>query len=104
MLRAYRKTFMGASSDRWKQIADLRPALRVPVVLVVGGLLCFGFFPQTLVRTITPVLRTYLKANESHLTDAQSCSHDAVRPSLVVIRDEANDPHGRGHNSCEIAR
>src|SRR5437764_4003629 len=58
MLRAYRKTFMGASSDRWKQIADLRPALRVPVVLVVGGLLCFGFFPQTLVRTITPVLRT----------------------------------------------
>src|SRR5881398_1744013 len=38
MLRAYRKTFMGTMSERWKEIADLRPAQRVPVVLVVGGL------------------------------------------------------------------
>src|SRR5213075_1952419 len=43
MLRAYRKTFMGTMSERWKEVAHLRPALRVPVVLVVGGLLCYGF-------------------------------------------------------------
>ncbi len=28
MLRAYRKMFMGAISERWKNLADLRPALR----------------------------------------------------------------------------
>src|SRR5712671_3221698 len=63
MLHAYRKTFMGTLSERWKEVVDLRPALRIPVVLVVGGLLCYGFFPQSLVHTVTPVLRTYLTAN-----------------------------------------
>src|SRR5213083_2023537 len=63
MLRAYRKTFMGTLNEQWKEVGDLRPALRVPVVLVVGGLLCYGFFPQSLVQTVTPVLRTYLTAN-----------------------------------------
>jgi NADH-quinone oxidoreductase subunit M len=64
MLRAYRKTFMGALSERWKEVVDLRPALRVPVALVVGGLLCYGFFPQSFVRMVTPVFRTYLSANK----------------------------------------
>jgi NADH-quinone oxidoreductase subunit M len=63
MLRAYRKTFMGTLSERWKDVVDLRPALRVPVALVIGGLLCYGFFPQSLVQTVTPVLRTYLTTN-----------------------------------------
>ncbi len=63
MLRAYRKTFMGTLSERWKEVVDLRPTLRIPVVLVVGGLLCYGFFPQSLVQIVTPVLRTYLTAN-----------------------------------------
>src|SRR5437870_13158685 len=44
MLRAYRKTFMGTVSDQCKQLVDLRPALRVPVTLLVGALLCYGFF------------------------------------------------------------
>jgi NADH-quinone oxidoreductase subunit M len=60
MLRAYRKTFMGALSDRWKEIVDLRFSLRLPIVVLIGALLCFGFFPQSLVQTVTPVLRTYL--------------------------------------------
>src|SRR5437763_12863239 len=68
MLRAYRKTFMGTISERWKEVGDLRPALRVPVVLIVGGLLCYGFFPQSLVRMVTPVFQTYSLANRSHLT------------------------------------
>jgi NADH-quinone oxidoreductase subunit M len=62
MLRAYRKAFMGALSDRWKEIGDLRPALHVPVTLLIGALLCYGFFPQSLVQTVTPVLRTYVTA------------------------------------------
>jgi NADH-quinone oxidoreductase subunit M len=62
MLRAYRQTFMGSLSERWREVVDVRPTLRVPVALVIGGLLCYGFFPQSLVQTVTPVLHTYLTA------------------------------------------
>jgi NADH-quinone oxidoreductase subunit M len=64
MLRAYRKTFMGTINDQWRQLVDLRPALRVPVALLVGALLCFGFFPQSFVRMVAPTFRTYLSANK----------------------------------------
>src|SRR6266704_823445 len=64
MLRAYRKTFMGTLGNRWKELVDLRPALRVPVTLAVGALLCYGFFPQSFVRMIAPAFRTYLTANK----------------------------------------
>ncbi|HZR05114.1 MAG TPA: NADH-quinone oxidoreductase subunit M [Candidatus Udaeobacter sp.] len=64
MLRAYRKTFMGAMSERWTELIDLRPVLRVPVALLVGALLCYGFFPQSFVRIVTPAFRTYLVANK----------------------------------------
>ena len=63
MLRAYRKAFMGTLAERWKDLVDLRPILRVPVTLLVGALLCYGFFPQSLVRIITPAFRPYLSAN-----------------------------------------
>jgi NADH-quinone oxidoreductase subunit M len=64
MLRAYRKAFMGALNERWKGLVDLRPGLRVPVTLLVGALLCYGFFPQSFVRMITPAFRSYLSANK----------------------------------------
>ena len=64
MLRAYRKTFMGALNERWNGLVDLRPGLRVPVALLVGALLCYGFFPQSFVRMIAPAFRTYLSANK----------------------------------------
>jgi len=64
MLRAYRKAFMGTLVERWKDLVDLRPILRVPVVLLVGALLCYGFFPQCFVRIITPAFRSYLSANK----------------------------------------
>lgn len=64
MLRAYRKAFMGTLAERWKDLADLRPILRVPVALLVGALLCYGFFPQSFVRIITPAFRPYLSANK----------------------------------------
>jgi NADH:ubiquinone oxidoreductase subunit 4 (subunit M) len=44
MLRAYRKTFHGHVSEQWKQLVELRPTLRVPVTLLVGALICCGFF------------------------------------------------------------
>jgi len=63
MLRAYRKTFMGILSEQWKQLFDVGPALRVPVMLLVGALLCYGFFPQSFVRVVAPTVRTYLTAS-----------------------------------------
>jgi NADH-quinone oxidoreductase subunit M len=65
MLRAYRKTFMGTMSEQWKELVEVRPALRVPVILLVGTLLCYGFFPQSFVRIVAPAFRTYVTANKS---------------------------------------
>src|SRR5947207_8976001 len=62
MLRAYRKTFMGTMRDQWKGLFDLRPALHVPVTLLVGALVCCGFFPQAFVRLVAPAFGTYLSA------------------------------------------
>jgi NADH-quinone oxidoreductase subunit M len=98
MLRAYRKTFMGTMSERWKEVVDLRPALRVPVALVIGGLLCYGFFPQSLVRILTPTFQAYLSANRSHLTNMQSCSHGAVRGSQTLATNKEDAPQRRGYN------
>ena len=64
MLRAYRKAFMGTLAERWKDLVDLRPTLRVPVALLVGALLSYGFFPQSFVRIIMPAFRPYLSANK----------------------------------------
>ena len=64
MLRAYRKTFMGTLTARWKDLVDLRPGLRVPVTLLVGAALCYGFFPQSFVRIIAPAFRPYLSAGK----------------------------------------
>ena len=88
MLRAYRKTFMGTLSEQWKQLVDLRPTLRVPVTLLIGALICCGFFPQTFVRIVAPTFRTYLTTNTSHLIDMQTCSDGAVRrPPAVGLND-----------------
>jgi len=98
MLRAYRKTFMGAISAQWKQVVDLRPALRVPVVLLVGALLFCGFFPQSFVRMVAPMFRSYLTADTNDLTDMQTCSHGAVRRLPGLTTDEENAPQGRGYD------
>jgi NADH-quinone oxidoreductase subunit M len=60
MLRAYRKAFMGSIPDRWKELIDLRRSLLVPLVLLVGALLFFGFFPQTLVHIVSPSFKINL--------------------------------------------
>jgi len=64
MLRAYRSTFMGTINERWEKLVDLGTGLRLPVVLLVAGLIWFGFFPQTLVRMVTPTFRPYFTATK----------------------------------------
>ncbi|MDB6147713.1 MAG: hypothetical protein JWO45_1377, partial [Spartobacteria bacterium] len=58
MLRAYRSAFMGTMPDRWKEVVDLKQSLRVPITLLVAALLWFGFFPQSIVRLISPTFRS----------------------------------------------
>jgi hypothetical protein len=54
---------MGTISEQWKQLVDLRAGLRLPVTLIVGALLCYGFFPQSFVRIVAPKFRAYLTAD-----------------------------------------
>jgi NADH-quinone oxidoreductase subunit M len=103
MLRAYRKTFMGTISNQWKSVTDLRPALRVPVTLLVGALLCFGFFPQSLVRMVTPGFGSYLSANRTDLINTQSCSHGAVSPCLKEQHCQSASTQRGGYNIQQIA-
>ena len=64
MLRAYRSTFMGTMNERWGKLVDLGAGLRIPVALLIAGLIWFGFFPQALVRMVTPTFRTYFTATK----------------------------------------
>jgi NADH-quinone oxidoreductase subunit M len=64
MLRAYRSTFMGTMNERWGKLVDLDTALRIPVALLIAGLIWFGFFPQTLEQMVTPAFRTYFTATK----------------------------------------
>ena len=65
MLRAYRQVFMGTIQDRGKDLLDLRRGLRIPVTLLVAAMLWLGFYPQSLVRIITPAFRTYFSPTQS---------------------------------------
>ncbi|CAN5504397.1 NADH-quinone oxidoreductase subunit M [soil metagenome] len=58
MLRAFRAAFMGPVPEQWNVLPDLRRGLRLPVALLIAGLLWLGVFPQTFVRVLTPVFRS----------------------------------------------
>ncbi|HZR78257.1 MAG TPA: NADH-quinone oxidoreductase subunit M [Chthoniobacterales bacterium] len=64
MLRAYRATFMGPLNERWNKLVDLGAAVKIPIALLIAGLLWFGFFPQTLVQMVMPTFRTYFTAGK----------------------------------------
>ena len=64
MLRAYRAVFMGAISESFRGITDLRSGLRVPIALLVAMTIWFGFFPQTFVRLVTPTFKSYFAASK----------------------------------------
>ena len=56
MLRAYRRVFMGPLSDRWSRLTDLSGFPHAAIVILIGIMLFFGFFPQILVNLVTPAL------------------------------------------------
>jgi NADH:ubiquinone oxidoreductase subunit 4 (subunit M) len=51
-------------NDRWAKLADLGSDLKIPVALLVAGLIWFGFAPQTLVQMVMPTFRTSFTANK----------------------------------------
>ena len=94
MLRAYRKTFMGTVREQWQKLPDLSPALRVPVMLLVAALLCYGFFPQILVRNVIPTFGGVLSTN----ANMQTCSHGVVRPLQTPVAIQKDAPQERGYS------
>ncbi len=62
MLRAYRATFMGTMNAKWNDLPDLRATLRLPIAILIAALLWVGFFPQSLVRIISPPFQTFFAA------------------------------------------
>ena len=96
MLRAYRNTFMGTLREQWQNLPDLRPALRLPITLLVAALLCYGFFPQTFVRMVGPAFRANLAANKS--VGTQTCSHGAVRRPQTMLQSQEDVLQGRGYS------
>jgi NADH-quinone oxidoreductase subunit M len=98
MLRAYRKTFMGSISAQWQKLPDLSPALRIPVMLLVTALLCFGFFPQLFVRNVAPAFGTFLSTNNQAAAPLALASHSAARRSGAADVTDENAPQARRHN------
>jgi NADH-quinone oxidoreductase subunit M len=59
MLRAYRSIFMGSMGESLSAVTDLRRGLSLPLILLVAMTIWFGFYPQTVVRLVTPTFKTY---------------------------------------------
>jgi NADH-quinone oxidoreductase subunit M len=59
MLRAYRSVFMGAMGESVTPATDLRRSLRIPIVLLVAMTIWFGFFPQAVVKLVSPTFTSY---------------------------------------------
>jgi NADH-quinone oxidoreductase subunit M len=92
MLRAYRKTFLGAIRGELQTLPDLSRTLRVPAALLAAALLCYGFFPQSIVRTVAPTFGPFLSENGGLQTSTQSAlSH----PGNWHMTDQQISPWGR---------
>jgi NADH:ubiquinone oxidoreductase subunit 4 (subunit M) len=55
---------MGSLGESVGALPDLRRGLRVPIGLLVAATLWFGFFPQTLVKLVTPTFKSYFAAKQ----------------------------------------
>jgi NADH-quinone oxidoreductase subunit M len=61
MLRAYRSIFFGERPNRWANVKDVTLSLGWPVLLLLAGLLVFGFAPQTVLQKIEPGMALFWK-------------------------------------------
>ncbi len=61
MLRGYRAMFMGEPNGRWTGVSDLNLATRLPVLLLLAGLVVAGFWPRLLLNFVTPSLESIIQ-------------------------------------------
>jgi NADH-quinone oxidoreductase subunit M len=61
MLRAYRSIFFGDRPSRWANVKDVTLSLGWPVVLLLAGLIVFGFAPQAVLQKIEPGMALFWK-------------------------------------------
>jgi len=64
VLRVVQKVFFGPLNPRWAELTDVRGPQFLPIVVLCGVLLLFGFFPSLLVdlinNSVEPLVNTYL--------------------------------------------
>ncbi len=57
LLRAVQKVCYGPATNRWPELHDAKTfSERFPIILLLGALLLFGFWPQGLLRVILPAV------------------------------------------------
>jgi NADH-quinone oxidoreductase subunit M len=56
MLRAYRSIFWGPIAARWESLADITPAARWSVILLLAPLMIAGFYPQLILKMVGTAL------------------------------------------------
>ncbi len=61
MLRAYRNIFFGERSSRWANVKDVSLGVGWPVLLLLAGLIVFGFAPQAVLQKIEPGMALFWK-------------------------------------------
>jgi NADH-quinone oxidoreductase subunit M len=61
MLRAYRSIFFGDRPNRWVNVKDVTMSLGWPVILLLAGLIVFGFAPQAVLQKIEPGMALFWK-------------------------------------------
>ena len=76
MLRAYRKTFMGTLSDRWKEIVDLRFSLRLPIVVLLARSFATDSFRNLLCKRSRLSFATYLTEQHRPSASTQRGGHN----------------------------
>lgn len=64
MLRAYRRVFLGSPGETESSLSDLNPSLRVASAVLITASICFGFFPQRLVKTVSPAFDNYFRVEK----------------------------------------
>jgi NADH-quinone oxidoreductase subunit M len=62
MLRAVRNILHGPVSDRWTSLPDATSWRKLPFVLLLAALICFGVFPHGLAERIKPGVQAILDA------------------------------------------
>ena len=63
LLRAIQKVCYGTPNPKWNQLRDAKGFVeKFPFVLLLGGLLLFGFWPNGLLRIIQPAVENLLTA------------------------------------------